>query len=419
MAILSFRPRSVPRLNVVFAGATILAACASAPHHPEPSLTAAERAQLANDTAQLERRLAASPDDAGIRYSLCATYDQARKVPEALRCLETLDQRGWPVSIEPGDFDASHLRPEFQALLRRSDARALRVDRSRVAFVAPAEIVPENVAFDPKTGAFFLGSLSLRKVVRIVDGRIQDFTRGEVLPPLLSVVGMKVDPLRRTLWAATEREHGAEKGQSALVLFDVDTGEIVRRFAPDDGQPHLFNDVVVTAAEDVFVTDSVGGGIYRVSARGPLRAFVPPGTFTYPNGIALSSDEKKLFVAFDAGIAVVDTATGAHSELENASPHSIAGIDGLYVHHDGLLAVQNGIGRPRVVRFALDSKASRVTGGEVLESGNPYFHSPTTGVLVGNRFYYVANCEDRNLGPEGQAPIRPLHDVRILSLDLP
>ncbi|WP_394841189.1 hypothetical protein LZC95_29475 [Pendulispora brunnea] len=369
---------------------------------------------------RLERRVAAAPEDAGIRYCLCSAYDDAGKVNEALACLEVLDKRGWPVSIVPRDFRKSSQRPEFDALLRHSDERVLHVNRSRLAFTAPGELVTENVAFDPKSGAFFLGSIRLRKIVRVSGGQVQDFPAGNIQPPLLSVVGMKVDAERRTLWAASEFSHGPEAGRSELLLFHVDTGELLKRFEVRDGKPHLFNDVVIASNEDVFMTDSVGGGVYRLSGRRTLEPFVPAGTFDYPNGVALSADEKKLFVAFDVGIAVVDIASGAVAELRNDTPLSMAGVDGLYFHRGGLVAVQNGTGRGRVLRLTLDGTGQRVTHVDVLESGNPDFQrpdtaAPTTGVLVGDQFHYVANYLPHSF----ELKSKPTEDVRILSLDLP
>ncbi|WP_394821394.1 tetratricopeptide repeat protein [Pendulispora albinea] len=400
-----------------------LVSCASQATTGLPARTAAEQAKADRYVARFEQKLAEVPDDAGIRYGLCEAYDDAGRVPDALKCLEGLDLRGWPVSIRAMDFRPTREDPQFATLLRRSDARAIRVDGSRVAFTAPAELVPENVAFDPKTGAFFLGSIPLRKIVRVVDGRVQVFSKAGVAPPLLSIVGMKVDSERRTLWAASEGKRGAEKALSELLLFDVDTGELLHRFAAGDGKPHMFNDVVITRTEDVFVSDTLGGGIYRVSNRGSLRPFVPAGTFPHANGIALSRDEKKLFVAYDLGIAVIDVATGAHVELRNDSSSSIAGIDGLYVHRDGLVAVQNGTGLARIVRISLDSEATRATRVAILESGNPWFNraggtAPTTGVLVGDRFYYIANYRPGAPRPGEKPPAEPLEDVRVLSIPL-
>ena len=62
------------------------------------------------------------------------------------------------------------------------------------------------------------------------------------------------------------------------------------------------------------------------------------------------------------------------------SPH---GIDGLYADASGLLAVQNGAGRERIVRYRLAPAGDRIEGVDVLESRNPLFRIPTTGVVAG------------------------------------
>jgi hypothetical protein len=59
----------------------------------------------------------------------------------------------------------------------------------------------------------------------------------------------------------------------------------------------------------------------------------------------------------------------------------------------------------RVVRFALDPSGWRVRRAEVLERGHPAFRYPTTGVLVGDTLYYVANPGWDRLEDDGS--VRP------------
>lgn len=346
-----------------------------------------------------------------VHYDRCYAHDQQRDVPATLRCIEELAQHGWSWGLEPDHFNASREHPAWKALQRRLDATVPRAERSQLAFTAPAEIVPENVAFDPKTGAFFLGSLPQRKIVRIAGGRATDFASTD-----LSVLGMKIDAARRTLWAATGKTGRGDKGPSALVAFDVDTGERVARFATDDGRPHFFNDVVITAAEDVYVTDSAGGGVYRVSGRARLDTFLPAGTWSYPNGIALSSDERTLYISHERGTAAVDIATRAHAELPHPPEIPTIGVDGLYFHRGALVAIQNGMGRARIVRWRLDG--SRITRLEPLESRSAMLDHPTTGAIAGDRLYYINNFQARRLGPDGVTVLKPLDPVRVLSLPL-
>lgn len=46
-----------------------------------------------------------------------------------------------------------------------------------------------------------------------------------------------------------------------------------------------------------------------------------------------------------------------------------------------------------MVRYHLDEGASAVSKVEVVESEHPLFIQPTTGVIAGKDFYYIANSQ--------------------------
>jgi hypothetical protein len=100
---------------------------------------------------------------------------------------------------------------------------------------------------------------------------------------------------------------------------------------------------------------------------------------------------------------------------------STASADGLYWYRDGLIAVQGIPTLQRVVRYALTADGTGITSSAVIERGQPVVHQPTTGVLVGSRFYYIANSQYGRLGDRGDklappsgAPIRTV--VRVIEL---
>ena len=130
--------------------------------------------------------------------------------------------------------------------------------------------------------------------------------------------------------------------------------------------------------------------------RDALEVFVGPGTLLYPNGIALSPDEKRLYVAdLKHGLAVVDLSTKATRPLPHPASLSTAGIDGLYAVASDLVAVQNGAGRERVVRYWLDPEGEHIQKLEVMEARNPFFRIPTTGVVTSEGFVYLATPTSR------------------------
>jgi sugar lactone lactonase YvrE len=134
-----------------------------------------------------------------------------------------------------------------------------------------------------------------------------------------------------------------------------------------------------------------------------LAPLVPARRLNGPNGIALSANERYLYVAdFASGISIVDARTGDVRPLPHPQDVSLQGIDGLYWHESGLIGVQNGAGTERIVRYRLGPDGARVVALDVLESHNPLFAIPTTGVIVGGDFYYIANSLLDRIGPDGR-----------------
>jgi hypothetical protein len=59
----------------------------------------------------------------------------------------------------------------------------------------------------------------------------------------------------------------------------------------------------------------------------------------------------------------------------------------------------------RVVRYVLTDDGRRIASGTVLERGQPVVRQPTTGTIIGTRFYYIANSQYGRLPDAG--PLKP------------
>jgi hypothetical protein len=99
--------------------------------------------------------------------------------------------------------------------------------------------------------------------------------------------------------------------------------------------------------------------------------------------------------------------------------NTVAGADGLYWHKGSLIAVQNGIGAPRVAAFKLSKDGSRVTQTSVLENHTQFTVLPTTGALHGNDFYFISNSQIDNLNRDKVMDVTKLAAVRIAVVRLP
>jgi sugar lactone lactonase YvrE len=369
------------------------------------------------------------PGNPRLVYNLACAEALTGDLSGAAKHLESVLDRKLDLGIE-ADEDLAPLRaaPEFAPVARKLAALTAPVARSTVAFRLPErDLVTEGLAYDPKSRAFFVSSVHHRKILRrSSDGKVSDFVP-EGRFGLEAILALRADPARRLLWAcsaALPEMIGYEKtldGSSALFAFDLDSGKLVRRATlPRKGKQAL-NDLAIAENGDVYATDSLAGGVYRLRAGSEtLETVFAPGVFRSPQGIGFAPGEKRAYIAeYGQGIFSVDLAAGTREPLESPSDVPLQGVDGLLVHGDELVVTQNGIRPIRVARLKLDTTGRRIVRGEILEMNSPNLDEPTLGVLVGDDFYYIANPQWGSFDKEGKMfPPEKLHEPTILKVSL-
>ena len=101
-----------------------------------------------------------------------------------------------------------------------------------------------------------------------------------------------------------------------------------------------------------------------------------------------------MFVAdYSHGILRVDLATAQVTRVTEGPGTTALGCDGIAWDRGAIVAVQNGVTPPRVVRFVLDAGASRIERTEVLDRHLPVADEPTIGAIANGEFVYVANSQ--------------------------
>lgn len=358
-------------------------------------------------------------------YYLARAHALSGNRSEAAAVLNRMLDMGITMDLEANaDFNPIRSSEEFKSISKKIERVKAPVANSRVAFTLPdKELIPEGMAYDPATETFYLGSIYKRKIFRISkDGKYKDFkTEGQ--DGLWGVLGMKVDAGRRVLWvnSAAGPEEKGFNGYSGVFKYDLVSGKLIKKYVLENKpESHLFNDLVITAQGDAFLTDSLSGAVYMIHhERDGLEVFLQPGRFIYPNGIAISDDNKTLYVAdWSAGISVVDVGTRSVTTMAHPDNITLSGVDGLYFYKNSLVAVQNGPKPERVIQYFLDGGLARVKSATVIEANNPVFDIPTTGAIAGDGFYYIANSHVDSLKDGVLVSASKLRNVTILKAAL-
>lgn len=265
-------------------------------------------------------------------------------------------------------------------------------DRARLFVLPEHDLYPESVAYDSAAGEYLVGSMGQSRILRVSkDGSYRDLVRG--VEGLGSSVGIKIDPLRRRAWVCTGRYvlFGGptdDEPRTGVLLFDLDTGALLRRWLiPQPTPTQIFNDLAVAKDGSVYVTTTLLGRVYHITAESSDLELVYDADGRQTNGVTFDALGRFLFFTVDRGIVRLDLATGAARTLRSGD-QAEAGTDGLYSVPGGLIAIQPR--RRRIVRLRLDARMEAIVGVDTLRADHPDFAYPTTGVLVGDTLVYVA-----------------------------
>ena len=352
------------------------------------------------------------PSHGGVTYALASAYALTGDDAKAVETLRRFAALGYFADIA-ADSDLARLRelPAFAEVGRHLESNRKPVVRSTVAFtLAERDLLTEGIAYDPRSKAFFVGSVHHRKIVRISsDGRQADFVAPGA-DSLWAPLGMKVDPKRGVLWVASagvpqmEGFAPGDVGRSGLFRFDAATGRLTGRFIIGDKAQHALGDLTIASNGDVYSSDSRAPLVWRVRAGvDTLERFLESPLLLSAQGLALTPDERSLYLAdYSRGILKIDLATKNVILLPASATVLTLGIDGLYLAGGRLIGIQNGVEPHRVVRLTLNSRGDSLVGVEVLERLHPRYSEPTLGVVVGNDLYYIANSQWERFGETGE-----------------
>lgn len=347
---------------------------------------------------------------------------------EALQWLEKYAATGLNYDIaQDDDLKALLANDGGQKIAAEMKAHSQPMEKAQVVCTLPqADTMPEDITYlksaDGKmAGSFIVSSVQHRTLYRVslpkaggkatskapAKAPTKECTMQEM--PLNSeakrwpTMAVSADPKRKVLWMTANAVPGfsgfpkEDEGKALLLEVDAESGKILHRYDPGASGPAVLGDMSVADDGTVYVTDSIGGGVYRLRSDREAAKLekIADGLFS-PQTPALARDGKRLFVAdYSMGIAVIDLASANSASKVSYLPHpenvAVVGLDGLYLSGDSLIGIQNGTEPNRILRLRLNHVQTKITGAEVIEQATERMGDPTHAVAVDGWFYVSAN----------------------------
>jgi sugar lactone lactonase YvrE len=326
---------------------------------------------------------------------------RADKVQDAISTLERAALMAEGFFPDPQRFAALKSAPRFDRLAKRMEQRLVRIDHAKRWHTLQDEnLLPEGITWSRIRTSTLVSSTTQSELFEIKDG-VETRHR---LPTEGRVLGMAFSPDDAVLCgASTNGFFTAHIRVNEIVCLSAQSLAHVKTIAVD-GAIQL-NDLVFVSPTEIYATDSGSGQLWKVNIdNGQVAPASAAGQYPAINGIAVSGAQ--LYLATRDGIIIRrwdDATEMALGFQKKTKRHSLGGVDGIYFHRGALIAIQNITNPGRVIRITLSRNGRVVTGVTILQSHHAaMIDIPTTGVVIGNRFRFLATTQLNRLTEDGK-----------------
>jgi DNA-binding beta-propeller fold protein YncE len=339
-----------------------------------------------------------------ILYNLAVAHSLSKDSLSACKTLQRLILQNNTFQFEQdSDFFDLMQTNCFKEVLNSQNTLNQAISNSKkLEFPLPyPDFHPEGVAYDPKSKNFWTGSIR-RRMVGVWDKKLGYYNYVDETQGLYSVLGVKFSTNGDYLWvssSALPEMRGFRKdleGRSSVISYNRNTLQFNRYEVPDK---HTFGDLIVhPKTGEVFISDSQTPTIFRIipTENRIEEWFNSPENFFSMQGLDFDKKGEYIYVSdYVSGIFRVRISDKTIEKITWQNPEKatsiLKGIDGLYFYENSLIAIHNGTKPFKVCRYFLDSTGLKIKKMEYIDKNRVEMNEPTTGVIVGKYFYYLAN----------------------------
>ena len=169
---------------------------------------------------------------------------------------------------------------------------------------------------------------------------------------------------------------------------------MVNQYFISDTGAHFLNDLALDDMGNIYITDTKFSAIYYLAAgKDDLTIFHRSPEIIYPNGITISEDQSKLYVAsYLHGVRIIDIKTKTILNSRDTTKQSM-GIDGLEYYQGNLYAIQNGIpeNTDNFRKLILSENEDELIDMEIIESHSISLRLPLTFCILNHQAMVIAN----------------------------
>lgn len=284
---------------------------------------------------------------------------------------------------------------------------ACQTEQNPIVISYDSALIPEGIAVDAKEEKLYLSSIHQSKiaVTDLKSNQSKDFiSSGQ--NGYKTGVGMTVR--NGKLFAIGSGM--VNDSFSVLNVWDLKTKAFLYQFTYKDTLAQFMNDLAISQSNQIYITDTKRHRIYHLDyPDGKMQVFLESEELLYPNGIAISDDNTKLYVgSWMNGIRVIDIATKQILNDKNEATGQ-PGVDGLKFYSDKLYAMR-GSGDPAnhgLMEIGLSENNEVLSEPRYLLKNLEYFSTPTTIDIANNTVYVLANSQLGNLDQDKNEIIDP------------